>query len=41
METEIARAAYAVGVLGATMLAAAFALGNAWLTVALALHLLH
>lgn len=38
-EIEIALAAYAVGVLGATILAATFALSNAWLTVALALHL--
>ena len=36
---ETALAAYAVGVLGATILAATFALSNAWLTVALALHL--
>jgi uncharacterized membrane protein len=38
-EIEIALAAYAVGVLGATILAATFALSNAWLTVAIALHL--
>jgi uncharacterized membrane protein len=38
-EIEIALAAYAVGVLGATILAATFALSSAWLTVALALHL--
>jgi uncharacterized membrane protein len=38
-EVEIALAAYAVGILGATILAATFALSNAWLTVALALHL--
>ena len=38
-QIEIALAAYAVGVLGATILAATFALSNAWLTVALALHL--
>jgi uncharacterized membrane protein len=38
-EIEIALAAYTVGVLGATILAATFALSNAWLTVALALHL--
>src|SRR5207248_10634311 len=38
-EIEIALAAYAVGVLGGTILAAAFALSSAWLTVALALHL--
>ncbi len=36
---ETALAAYAVSVLGATILAATFALSNAWLTVALALHL--
>ena len=39
IETEIALAAYAVGVLGGTILAACFALSNAWLTVAIALHL--
>jgi uncharacterized membrane protein len=39
LETEIALAAYAIGVLGGTILAATFALGNAWLTVAIALHL--
>ncbi len=39
LEREIAVAAYAVGVLGGTILAACFALGNAWLTVAIALHL--
>jgi uncharacterized membrane protein len=39
MEIEIALAAYAVGVLGSTILAATFALSNAWLTVAIALHL--
>ena len=38
-EVELALAAYAVGVLGATILAAVFALSNAWLTVAIALHL--
>ncbi|HEV2335479.1 MAG TPA: DUF2339 domain-containing protein, partial [Stellaceae bacterium] len=38
-EIEIALAAYAVGVLGSTILAATLALGEAWLTVALALHL--
>jgi uncharacterized membrane protein len=38
-EIEIALAAYAVGILGATILAATFALSNAWLSVALALHL--
>jgi uncharacterized membrane protein len=38
-EIEIAFAAYAVGVLGATILAATFALSEAWLSVALALHL--
>ena len=38
-EIEIALAAYAVGVLGATILAATSALSSAWLTVALALHL--
>jgi uncharacterized membrane protein len=39
IENEIALAAYAVGVLGSTILAAAIGLENAWLTVALALHL--
>jgi uncharacterized membrane protein len=39
VEIEIAAASYAVGVLGGTILAATFALSNAWLTVALALHL--
>ncbi|HZT86352.1 MAG TPA: DUF2339 domain-containing protein [Stellaceae bacterium] len=38
-EIEIALAAYAVGVLAGTILAATFALSTAWLTVALALHL--
>ncbi|HWB52028.1 MAG TPA: DUF2339 domain-containing protein [Stellaceae bacterium] len=38
-ERETALGAYAVGVLGGTILAACFALGNAWLTVAIALHL--
>jgi uncharacterized membrane protein len=38
-EIEIALAAYAVAVLGATILAATFALSEAWLTVALGLHL--
>jgi uncharacterized membrane protein len=38
-EIEAALAAYAVGVLGSTITAAAFALGEAWLTVALAAHL--
>ena len=38
-EKEIVLAAYAVGVLGCTILAAVFVLENAWLTVALALHL--
>jgi uncharacterized membrane protein len=38
-EIEIALAAYAVGVLGSTIFAATLALGDAWLTVALALHL--
>lgn len=38
-ETEIALAAYAVGVLGGTISAAAFGLAEAWLTVAFALHL--
>jgi uncharacterized membrane protein len=36
---EMALAAYAVGVLGGTILAATFALTTAWLSVALALHL--
>ncbi|MFI4987880.1 MAG: DUF2339 domain-containing protein, partial [Alphaproteobacteria bacterium] len=36
---EAALAAYAIGVLGATILAAVMALATAWLTVALALHL--
>ena len=39
IELEIALAAYAVGVLGSTIFAATLALGEAWLTVALALHL--
>jgi uncharacterized membrane protein len=39
IEREIALAAYAVGVLGGTILAASFALSTAWLTVAIALHL--
>ncbi|HVB16009.1 MAG TPA: DUF2339 domain-containing protein, partial [Stellaceae bacterium] len=39
IEIETALAAYAVGVLGSTVTAAAFGLGDAWLTVALALHL--
>jgi uncharacterized membrane protein len=39
VEIEIALAAYAVGVLGSTILAASFALSAAWLTVAIALHL--
>lgn len=39
VQREMAIAAYAVAVLGATILAAVFALSNAWLTVALALHL--
>ena len=39
VENEIVLAAYAVGVLACTILAAVFALENAWLTVALALHL--
>ncbi len=38
-ENELVLAAYAVGVLGCTILAAVFVLENAWLTVALALHL--
>ncbi|MGE0259269.1 MAG: DUF2339 domain-containing protein [Alphaproteobacteria bacterium] len=39
IEIETALAAYAVAVLGGTIVAAAFALSEAWLTVALALHL--
>jgi uncharacterized membrane protein len=39
IEREIAVAAYAVSVLGGTILAACFALSNAWLSVAIALHL--
>ncbi|MBV9554064.1 MAG: DUF2339 domain-containing protein [Alphaproteobacteria bacterium] len=39
LEREIALAAYAVGMLGGTILGASFALGTAWLTVAIALHL--
>jgi uncharacterized membrane protein len=38
-ENELVLAAYAVGVLGCTILSAVFVLENAWLTVALALHL--
>jgi uncharacterized membrane protein len=38
-EIEIALGAYAVGVIGGTILGATFALGNAWLTVVIALHL--
>ena len=38
-EIETALAAYAVAVLGGTIMAAAFGLSEAWLTVALALHL--
>jgi uncharacterized membrane protein len=38
-QIESALAAYAAGVLGGTILAATLALSNAWLTVALALHL--
>jgi uncharacterized membrane protein len=38
-ENEIALAAYAVGVLAGTIIAATLALSEAWLTVALALHL--
>jgi uncharacterized membrane protein len=38
-EIELVLAAYAVGVLGCTILAAVFVLENAWLTVALVLHL--
>ena len=39
LEIEIALAAYAVGVLAGTILAATFALSTAWLTVAIAVHL--
>ena len=39
METEIALAAYAVGVLGSTITSAAFSLAEAWLTIVLAAHL--
>lgn len=39
IEIEIALAAYTVGVLSGTILAACFALNSAWLTVAIALHL--
>jgi len=39
VEIEIALGAYAIGMLGGTILAATFALSNAWLSVALALHL--
>ncbi len=39
IEIEKALAAYAIGVLGSTIFAATLALGDAWLTVALALHL--
>jgi uncharacterized membrane protein len=39
IQIEIALAAYAIGVLGGTICAATLALGEAWLTVALALHL--
>lgn len=39
LEIEIALAAYAVGVLGGTIAATAFGLAEAWVTVALALHL--
>jgi uncharacterized membrane protein len=39
LEIEIALGADAVGVLSATILAAIFVLSNAWLTVAIALHL--
>jgi uncharacterized membrane protein len=39
VEIELALASYAVGALSATIVAAAFGLGEAWLTVALALHL--
>ena len=38
-EIDIALAAYSVGVLGGTITAAAFGLSEAWLTVALAMHL--
>jgi uncharacterized membrane protein len=38
-EDELVLAAYAVGILGCAILAAVFVLENAWLTVALALHL--
>src|SRR6185312_15671140 len=38
-EIEVAIAAYAIGVLAGTILAATFALSTAWLSVALALHL--
>jgi uncharacterized membrane protein len=38
-ENELVLAAYAVGFLGCTILSAVFVLENAWLTVALALHL--
>lgn len=38
-EIEVALASYAVAVLGSTITAAAFGLGEAWLTVALAVHL--
>ena len=38
-ENELVLAAYAVGVLGCTILGAVFVLENAWLTVAIALHL--
>jgi len=39
LQIEVALGAYAVGVLGGTILAATFALSTAWLTVAIALHL--
>jgi uncharacterized membrane protein len=39
IEYEIALASYAVGVLASTIFAATLSLSNAWLTVALALHL--
>jgi len=39
VENETVLAAYAIGVLGCTILAVVFALEDAWLTVALALHL--
>ena len=39
VQNELVLAAYAVGVLGCTILAAVFVLETAWLTVALALHL--